>query len=142
MIVYKTVNKTNGQIYVGQDSKDDSRYLGSGILLNEAIRKHGKENFEKEIIAWCYTKEHLDFLEKFYIKFFNSKIPNGYNLTDGGDGTLGYFPDEQIKEKMSLSHKKFYDSHPEATRRLAESIKKIWQNPAYKEILSRSQKIS
>jgi hypothetical protein len=28
-------------------------------------------------------------LEKYYIKKYNTKAPNGYNLTDGGDGIFG-----------------------------------------------------
>lgn len=85
-IVYKTTNLINGKSYVGKDSKNRHEYLGSGIVLNKSIKKYGKENFIKETVAWCDTKEHLNFLEKFYIKFFNTRVPRGYNLTDGGDG--------------------------------------------------------
>jgi hypothetical protein len=100
-IVYKTTNLINGKSYVGKDSKNRYEYLGSGIVLNKSIKKYGKENFIKETVAWCDTKEHLDFLERFYIKFFKTKSPNGYNLTDGGDGLTN--PSREVREKISKS---------------------------------------
>jgi len=102
MIIYKVLNKVNGKIYIGQDTKNNPRYLGSGILLRKAIKKYSRENFNKEVIEWCDTKNKLDFLEKFYIRFFNSKAPNGYNLTDGGDGSIGYIWNEEQKKRLSL----------------------------------------
>jgi len=40
MIVYKTINKINGKLYIGQDVNNDPNYFGSGILLNKAIKKN------------------------------------------------------------------------------------------------------
>jgi len=105
MIIYKTTNLEDNKIYIGQDTKNNSKYLGSGIYIHNTIKKYGKEKFEKEIIAWCYTKEQLDFLEKFYIQFYNSRHPNGYNLTNGGEGTLGYKMSEESIRRMKESHK-------------------------------------
>jgi len=89
MVIYKTTNLINGKIYIGQDSNNNPYYKGSGVLLSKALKRYGGKNFKKEILAWCYSKEHLDFLEKFYIEYFNSKIPNGYNISDGGEGMIG-----------------------------------------------------
>jgi group I intron endonuclease len=86
MIVYKTTNLLTNKSYVGKDAHNRSKYLGGGLYLSRAIKRYGKENFLKETLAWCYTKEHLDWLEKFYIQYFNTKVPNGYNISDGGDG--------------------------------------------------------
>jgi group I intron endonuclease len=86
MIIYKTENKTNGKIYVGQDSHNNLNYFGSGKYIYSAIKKHGKENFTKEIIDSAETKDELNEKEKYWIKFYNCKDPNGYNLTDGGEG--------------------------------------------------------
>jgi group I intron endonuclease len=102
MIIYKTTNLATGKIYIGQDSHDDSRYLGSGKLLTRSIKKYGKENFEKQILCWCNSKEQLDYYEKLYIKILNSKLPFGYNMTDGdGVDTFSTNPNkEEIREKM------------------------------------------
>lgn len=50
--------------------------------LYSAMRKYGEENFLFEIIGWF---EDYNEKEKYYIKFYNTKAPNGYNLTDGGE---------------------------------------------------------
>lgn len=102
MIIYKTTNLVTKKIYIGQDSKNRLNYFGSGSYIKKSIKKHGIENFTKEVVAICDTKDKLDFLEKFYIKFYNSKVPSGYNLTDGGGGLLN--PTEETLRKMSESH--------------------------------------
>lgn len=50
MIVYKTTNLINNKIYIGKDTHDNPKYLGSGIVLKRAIKKYGKLNFLKETI--------------------------------------------------------------------------------------------
>ena len=47
MIIYKTTNLVNKKIYIGQDSKNNPEYLGSGAIVKKAIKKYGKENFKK-----------------------------------------------------------------------------------------------
>ena len=134
MIIYKAVNKVNGKIYIGQTSSNNPNYLGSGSYITRAIEKYGKENFEKEVMAWCYTKEHLDFLEKFYIKLFDSKAPNGYNLADGGDGGPRMFGDSnpskrpEVREQQSKSGKEAWTD----TRRREEASYRMTgdNNPA------------
>lgn len=82
MIIYKTTNLLNGNCYVGQDANNNSRYLGSGILLNRAISKHGRENFRKEILEVCDTKEQLNQQEIYWI----AKLEPIYNIAKGGSG--------------------------------------------------------
>ena len=82
MIIYKTTNLINGNFYIGQDSKNNPLYLGSGKLLNRAIEKYGKENFIKEIIECCDSKQHLDEREIFWILELNPV----YNIAKGGSG--------------------------------------------------------
>lgn len=108
MIIYKTKNKITGKIYIGQDKNNNSDYLGSGKILRQSIEKYGKENFEKEILQECYSKEHLDLAEKHWIKYYNSTDRNiGYNITIGGSGgdTISNHPDrEEICKKISNSN--------------------------------------
>lgn len=90
MYIYKTTNLLNGKFYIGKRvyrKKDDNWYLGSGIYLNRAIKKYGRENFKKEIIEWCEDKFHLCKREIYWINIFNSTDSKiGYNLSLGGDG--------------------------------------------------------
>lgn len=106
MVVYKTTNLVNGKIYIGQDSKNNPDYLGSGVIIKRAIKKYGKENFIKEVIDICKNKEILDEKEKFWIKKCNSRDDLiGYNITEGGEGCLGLTHSEESKNKMSKAHK-------------------------------------
>lgn len=90
MIIYKTTNIINNKIYIGQDSKNNPKYLGSGTILNHAIKKYGKENFKKEILEYCTDKIDMDKKERYWIETLNSRDRKiGYNITKGGDGCLG-----------------------------------------------------
>lgn len=45
-IIYKTTNLVNGKIYVGQTTRDDENYLGSGSVLLQAVKKYGRKKFQ------------------------------------------------------------------------------------------------
>ncbi len=100
MIIYKITNKINNKIYIGKSLYNKEEYLGSGISLNNAIDKYGKENFVKEIIETCENQKILNEREKFWIKKYNStnrKI--GYNIAEGGNGgnTRQGYDEEKLK---------------------------------------------
>jgi group I intron endonuclease len=103
MIIYKTTNLINGKIYIGQDSKNNPEYLGSGTIIKRAINKYGKENFKKEILDICLDKEELDIKEIYWIKELKS-IENGYNISSGGNGCLGCKQSDETKEKRRLKN--------------------------------------
>ena len=46
--IYKTTNKINGKIYIGQHRCDhfDESYIGSGSRLLKAVKKYGRCCFE------------------------------------------------------------------------------------------------
>jgi group I intron endonuclease len=94
MYIYKTTNLLNGKIYIGltRKSVDESQnYYGSGWKLKNAIKKHGKENFVKEIIQYCTSLEALAIAEKYWIKRLNATNQNiGYNLHPGGQLIYDY----------------------------------------------------
>ena len=60
MIIYKTTNTVNNKIYIGKDSYNNPKYIGSGKLLWKAINKYGKKAFIKEIIERCSTQTELN----------------------------------------------------------------------------------
>lgn len=87
--IYKIINNINGKIYVGKREKStfDESYWGSGKYITNSIKKHGKENFSREIIEWCNNRESLYEKEKYWIRTLNTQDINiGYNITAGGDG--------------------------------------------------------
>jgi group I intron endonuclease len=87
MIIYKTTNLVNGKIYIGQDSKNNPNYLGSGKLIKYAILKYGIANFVKEVIESCNSKNELNEKERYWIKTLKSQdMQIGYNIKPGGEG--------------------------------------------------------
>ena len=86
--VYKTVNLVNKKFYIGVHKTENPMdgYLGSGTLLKRAIKKHGLENFEKEVLfefqdaADAFAKE-AELVTK---ELIESGI--SYNLKLGGEG--------------------------------------------------------
>lgn len=107
MVIYKTTNIINGKIYIGQDSNNNPKYIGSGKILKKAIKNYGKENFKKEIIEYCTSITDLNEKEIYWIKFYNSTDKNiGYNIAHGGYINLhkiGSTHSDEVKNKMKDS---------------------------------------
>ena len=154
--IYLITNRINGKIYIGKHSTDklNDGYMGSGKLILKAEQKYGIENFTKEYLAFCDTEEKLNWLERFYIKKYNAK-ECGYNLSDGGEGCLGFHPDhrgsknpnfgkhrsDETKRKISMSRKgeknPNFGKHwsEETKRKISISQQKIKQKRLSKEEL-------
>lgn len=135
--IYKITNKLNGKSYVGQhkvpkNKENFRRYMGKGIAIRLAIKKYGKDNFEKTILEYIDDDEKHEYVsqrEIFWIKQENTLYPNGYNISPGGEGGCtkeaaqkalatrkknGKLKlSEETKKKISLAHKgkKFSEIH-------------------------------
>lgn len=98
-IIYKTTNQLNGKWYIGKDEKNNPKYLGSGVLLAQAIKKYGKEHFKKEVIVECNDgRNALADLEKKIIAETNAVADKmAYNIAEGGIG--GIASDKFIKAR-------------------------------------------
>lgn len=58
-------------------------------ILNKAIRKYGKDNFQAIILEDNIPKENLDVREIYWINYYKTywkDNANGYNMTRGGSG--------------------------------------------------------
>lgn len=107
----------SGKYYIGQTIRPKFRknehvsraFNGSELPFHRAIRKYGIDSFEYSILCriTCSNTETLseilNNLEQYYIIKYNSKVPTGYNVTEGGEGNLGIVLSEETKYKMSLS---------------------------------------
>lgn len=123
--IYKIINMINNKIYIGFTSGSiENRFNGhiskslnhdSKYLLHNAIRKYTPNNFIIESICCSRDKDYtLNFLESYFIKEYKSNNKKyGYNMTKGGEGTIGYKHKDESKEKMSLFHtgKQLSDYH-------------------------------
>lgn len=109
-IIYCFTNKINNKKYIGQTINPNQRYNAHksnyqnsnnqeyNSLLHKAFRKYDFENFDYEILSKDIDDiELLNQLEIFYIKKFNTKAPNGYNVESGG---------KNAPKPKTLEHKK------------------------------------
>lgn len=113
--IYITTNNINGKKYIGQKKYDKrgywKNYLGSGTAIKSAINKYGKQNFTKQIIEECESKDVLNEREKYWIGYYNAyNSKDFYNMTFGGDGGDTYsnhnlYEKEQIKSRKMNSTK-------------------------------------
>lgn len=90
--IYLTTNKINNKKYIGQHKGSPTdNYFGSGTTILKAIAKYGKENFTKEILCFCETREEADQKEKEYIQLYNAvESKDFYNNAEGGAGGDGW----------------------------------------------------
>lgn len=112
--VYLVTNAINGKQYVGQTIKVDNT-IGHGSAITDAYKKHGKRHFSYErICSDINDRNTLNYLERFWIKVFNTIAPNGYNIESGGSGhsnhnkgrspwNKGLKTPDNIKVKLSLA---------------------------------------
>ena len=118
--IYLTTNLVNNSRYVGRKksdrfpfiNKNGEVYLGSGMTLNKAINKYGRENFKVELLEEAESAEELYQLEEYWIdKLGTYRNPYDYNWSPGGkyDGFLcgkeNIVSNPVIKERLSNSLK-------------------------------------
>ena len=127
--VYCTTNLINFRKYIGSHSgKIDDSYLGSGVILKEAIKKYGKKNFIKQIL-WVGQKEHMRDMETYWCEYFdvlNSRL--FYNCSTVGTGwekgrknpKLSQWMKENPRENWALGKTKETD---ERVREISEKLK-------------------
>lgn len=121
--IYKVIDKTNGKIYIGKTSNLKERkwqhercYEKEDCKFHRAIQKHGKENFEWEIIDETLGLENAYELEKKYIEEYNSYGKNGYNMTKGGAGGSMWNARPVVCLTLSGEFVKRYDSAGETEK--------------------------
>jgi hypothetical protein len=123
--IYLTKNLINNKCYIGWHATNNlfDNYIGSGKILKKAIKKYGSENFINGIIEFSNEKEILK-KEIYWIKEMKTLYPNGYNLTLGGEGSLGRKCSKKTRNKISISNKGHKPSE-ETLKKLSLSHKGI-----------------
>lgn len=94
--IYKITNKINNKSYIGQsvnikrrwrDEVNRSKDVNSVEYdkpLSRAFRKYGVDNFDFSIIEECPV-ERLNERESYWADYYNTYVPNGYNVATCGD---------------------------------------------------------
>ena len=127
-IIYKhtlLVGPHKGWSYIGQTRaadpnkrwKNGKGYLTEDTLFSRAIKKYGIENWD---IVWSHeiiesniqSIEEANSREKYWIAYYHTYIydsaPNGYNLTEGGGGSVGYKHTAETKAKIKQRLKEVF----------------------------------
>jgi len=86
--IYKTTNLISGRYYIGMHSTVslEDGYIGSGNRLILAIRKHGKENFKREILEFFETRKELRKREAEIVTLEEIAKKECMNMRVGGEG--------------------------------------------------------
>ena len=132
-IIYKYTSPS-GKSYIGQTIHPERRVeqhrkMEGNNAFHSAIKKYGFENFTYEVLVTIdledkqELKQKLDYFERFYIRKYHT-YENGYNLTLGGGGTIGFSHSvsEETKIKLSEAGKGRVQSE-EAKRKIGEAHK-------------------
>ena len=141
--IYKITNTITKKCYIGETTKSDPEKRwkehkntikrGDGCpALQNSVNKHGIDNFKFEILIICFDEDRYKY-EIEYIKKYNTRIPNGYNILEGGPGGgfKGKKHSEETKKRMSENMKQKYiddpnyrHTHSQETRNLISKNRK------------------
>lgn len=120
--VYKITNTINNRYYIGvhKTTNPNDSYYGSGLVIKEAIKKYGKENFIKEILFTFENKEEAYNKEKELVNSETLKDPLIYNVQIGGIPTIDWTEDRKeifSKNMSGINHPLFGKHHTEETKK-------------------------
>lgn len=118
-VIYKHTNKLNNKCYIGQTTvsnidrrfrKTDNTYRSykSCPAFFNALNKYGWVNFETEILVSCFDQDFLNKMEEYFIKYYNSLAPFGYNTNNLIEGSVKL--SEITKQKIGQKQKEYYES--------------------------------
>ena len=133
--IYRIVNNLNGKVYIGYDSKWPNRKKGHiyhtkdrNQYIYQSLRIYGIENFTWDPIYQSKDGKHcLNVMESYFIKEYDS-FNSGYNLTLGGEGTLGRPTKDITRSKISQALKNKPKSK-EHIQKMSETRKGKKQSP-------------
>jgi group I intron endonuclease len=122
--IYLITNLLDSKKYIGITSKGYKNrfqhHCSQGYYLTSAIKKHGRGNFKLELLMQVETKELAAEHEIRLIKELNTKYPNGYNFSNGGQ-TPCHTPEVREKISQKLTGRKVSEEH---LRKIQENAKK------------------
>ena len=87
--VYQITNLITKLFYIGVHKSVNilqDNYFGSGIKIKSSIKKYGKQNFKKEILAEFHNKNDAYLFESQLVAKETIKDLNLYNIKPGGFG--------------------------------------------------------
>ena len=150
--IYKIKNITTGKLYIGQAVDYEKRKAShinalkgnyhSNKYLQNSWNKYGESAFEFSLIIEC-DAEQLNELESEYIQRFGTVVPNGYNMTLGGEGVRGFKWSKESRAMVSKSrvgkrvgaNASFYGKkhEVETLEKMRIATCNLWKDPAFRQ---------
>ena len=121
--IYLITNNINGKKYIGQSRnlvkrwnhhKDEARHNRSTLLIHNAMREYGIDNFSFDILLECPI-DMLDVWESDMIRLYDTFAPNGYNIRDGKKGIT--------EEERLKSSERMKENNPMKNPDIAERVR-------------------
>jgi len=109
MIVYKYTHKRTGKYYIGSTTGDRKNYHGGGVIWNRALKKHGLDSFQYEVIYEGSDARAME--EKILTELNAADDPMSYNMKNVAFG-FGIGDDH-----FSARQRGFSDEHRENIRK-------------------------
>ena len=123
----------SGAGYVGYTSKGMKRRWGEHLspqnkcdALKKAIRRYGKDGFGHAILGWHRDESKAKDAEILWIVRLGTyvRLGHGYNLTWGGEGTVGLEPSPGTRLRMAEAARNRSPSSPETNEKRAAALRK------------------
>ncbi len=124
VFIYKITNTVNGKAYVGLTCNTvekrwaehiaEAAYAKTQRVFINAIRKYGAGAFVVETLCEVEGVPEACLVERDMIAQYNTLLPDGYNMTTGGEGLVGKRLTEELRGQIS------------------ENVKKLWADPDYR----------
>lgn len=156
--IYLTTNLINHKKYIGYHyGYENDDYLGSGVLLQKALKEYGRQNFKRQILEICKTQEEAFEQEKYWIKYYNAvENQDFYNISEGGEFDAGWsqankwfknHPEQaqQIYQQNIQNVQSWWKEHPEEleknNKNLIENAKK-WREEYPEKVKEHMKKVN
>lgn len=147
MYLYQITNKINGKKYIGITNSYKRRFRqhkanhSPNSLICKAIQKYGQENFIFEVLKENLSIENACELEQEYIKKENCLVPDGYNISKGGNINVGSsngrakLTDEEVQYIKDHRNLPMYVLYDEFNEKIGyDAFKEIYWNHTYPDI--------
>jgi group I intron endonuclease len=145
--IYLITNLVTGKKYIGCTTVSlkrrwaqhlSSARKGSSMAIHRAIRKYGVGNFEIKCLEVVATREAMLAAEVSLIYSHGCTAPNGYNLTNGGEGVDFSVPEAREKLMQGASKRK---ADPNWHKACSEGSRRRSSSPEWKQNVTLAAKV-